>query len=391
MDITEFESVKRWESRLKPNSFRVALIVFNKWYRWVRENKPKFATFSPDDFVEYQKNAGNGTRYDILDTIQNYVGTMNGRASYKCRVLSGVRSFFMHNRAELPKDPSFIIRGDVEKVVGKLKVEDVRKIVLSCNPMYQAIFLSLFQGGMGIGEFEHWNLHGLDSLEKQLSQKKEAIKIDLPGRKKVRNIRPFYTFIGGDAIDRIKKYLPYRQQNSQVIFVNQIGTPISRKAIQQYWIRHLRKLGYVPPINHGVGRRGDTSKRYGLNVHELRDCFRSQWEKSPAKASVAEFCMGHVVDPLEYNKAFRDEAWTRREYLKALSMLQIMSSGKPFGLIEEEDMKEDLAAAHRMIKELEAKIERERSVVEEEKESIGSLIKTMIDRIEKLEKDSKST
>jgi len=57
-----------------------------------------------------------------------------------------------------------------------------------------------------------------------------------------------------------------------------------------------------------------------------------------AKASVAEYMMGHKVDPLEYNKAHRDEAWTKKEYVKALPMLQIMSSGRPFGLVEEEEV-----------------------------------------------------
>jgi len=66
--------------------------------------------------------------------------------------------------------------------------------------------------------------------------------------------------------------------------------------------------------------------------------FRSQWEKSPVKGSVADFMMGHQVDPLLYNKAHRDGAWVRREYRKALPWLEIMSSGRPFGLVEEEEI-----------------------------------------------------
>jgi len=349
MDLEEFDSVKRWRSRLKPESFRVALTVFRGWYDWIIRTKPKFEGFTPDDFVRYQQSADNGTRFDILDALQEYVSGRKGRASYKYRIMSGVRSFFLHNRAELPRDPSFIIRSDRPRVVGKLKVEDIRKIILSCNPLYQAVFTCMFQAGMGIAELEYWNLNGWPQLKEDLKRDPEAIRIDLPGRKRNRNMRPFFTFIGGDAIDRIRRYLPLRPRDAEVIFVNQLGEPVSRKAIQQYWIRHLRKLGYVPPVNHGVGKRGDTSRRYGLNVHELRDCFRSQWEKSPAKGSVAEFLMGHVVDPLEYNKAFRDEKWVRREYLKALPMLQILSSDRPYGKIDEEEVE----ALRRRLRELE--------------------------------------
>ena len=44
--------------------------------------------------------------------------------------------------------------------------------------------------------------------------------------------------------------------------------------------------------------------------------------------------MGHQVDPLNYNKAFRDVDYVKAEYKKALPMLQIMSSGAPFGRVE---------------------------------------------------------
>jgi len=77
--------------------------------------------------------------------------------------------------------------------------------------------------------------------------------------------------------------------------------PVRKNAISLYWIRHLRKIGVVGP------KTRDKSNKTGKSPHEVRDVFRSLWEKSSAKGSVAEFLMGHKVDPLEYNKAFRDE------------------------------------------------------------------------------------
>ena len=139
--------------------------------------------------------------------------------------------------------------------------------------------------------------------------------------------------------------------------------------------------------------------RIGKGLHELRESFRSLWEKSPAKASVAEFVMGYVVDPLFYNKAFRDEKWVRGEYEKALPMLQIMSSGRPFGQIEEDELESlraemarlrawkdtEVEALEDRVKDMEATIFRERKVIGEEKESIKELLKTLIVRVEKLE------
>ena len=42
--------------------------------------------------------------------------------------------------------------------------------------------------------------------------------------------------------------------------------------------------------------------------------------------------MGHSVDKLEYTKACRDEEWVRREYRKALPLLQIITGTEAYGL-----------------------------------------------------------
>jgi len=92
--------------------------------------------------------------------------------------------------------------------------------------------------------------------------------------------------------------------------------------------------------------------RYGKNVHELRDVFRTLWEKSSGKGAAAEYFMGHTVDPLEYNKAYSDEEYSREQYLEALPYLQIMSSGEPFGRVNRTDVKKQ----ELKIRELEAEL-----------------------------------
>lgn len=330
MSTENYDSVVNWQSRMAKNTARNNRLGFNVFMGWLRENGGTFSDMSPNELIQYQKEASNSHRYDVLDMIQRYVGSIEGRrAGTVEKIYSMLRSFFAHNRAELPRDPTFIIRGDVEKVRGTLSVEEVRDVVLSSRPLYRAVFLSIFQGGMGLDEFSYWNIHGLQSLREQLRGYPEVVRIDLPGRKKRKNKDPYYTLIGIDAIKAIRDYFRIRPENELGIFLNQYGKPVSKAATAVYWIRHLVKLGFIVPTPEKGG-----AARYGKNMHEIRDVFRSQWEKSPAKASVAEFLMGHVVDPLEYNKAHRDEAWTQEEYLSALPMLQIMSSARPFGLVK---------------------------------------------------------
>ena len=240
----------------------------------------------------------------------------------------------MHSRAELPRDPSFRIRSDIEPVRGVLTVKELRDMILSSRPVYQAVLISMFQAGMGAAEFEYWNLNGWPALREALRGDPDVIRVDLPGRKAGRNVRSFYALIGGDAIKAIRTYVKSRPEG-EAIFYNQIKKPIQRDALKHYWLRHLSKIGLINPKGNNY-----SGNRYGKNLHEIRDVFRSMWEKSPAKASVSEFMMGHVVDPLNYNKAFRDEAWVRQEYMKAVPMLQIMSSGIPFGQVDENEIVE---------------------------------------------------
>ena len=348
-------AIAKWLGRLSAGSLRSYRPTFNRFLTYVRESGGPFGEMTPDDLIKYQRDSDNGNNYEILDLIQGWIGTMEARQSSKATAYAIIKSFFNHNRVALPEDPSFIIRGDRERVVGRLTIENIRDMALSASRCYRAIFISIFQGGMDTASMIYWSENGLESLKKQLRDDPEIIKINLPGRKKRRNKEPFYTLIGQDAIEALKAWMEVRPSGHQQIFLTQafedkengIRKPVSYKSVRMYWLKHLEKIGL---INRNGGSR---STRYGLNLHEIRDVFRSQWEKSPSKGSVAEFMMGHVVDPLEYNKAYRDDKWTRQEYKKALPLLQIMSSSRPYGKVEEEEVD----ALRERISELEAIIE----------------------------------
>lgn len=355
--LKDYESVRNWLGRLRPSSARTYLFQFNRFYKWMRENDVELGKLSPDELVVLQSEAINSERFRVLDVLQRYVLEAHATLNYKKKMYNGVRSFFLHNRAELPRDKSFNLRGDKPKTQGTLTAEEIKRIVLASKPVYQAVILSMFQGGMGEDEFTYWNEHGLEKLKEDLRGDPEMIRIDLPGRKGKKFEKPYYTFIGHDAIrairnwlkrrpDKKKTYHPndknkkrknkriIREEPTTAIFTNQYQDAISQHALQIYWTRVGRRIGVITPKTRGGGKGHQTGK----NPHEFRDVFRSQWEKSPAKASVAEFCMGHVVDQLEYNKAHRDEGWVRREYEKAQPLLQIMSSTVPFNLIDADEV-----------------------------------------------------
>jgi len=226
----------------------------------------------------------------------------------------------MHNRASLPQDRSFRVRAERPKNVADLSVGDFRRVLDSSNECYRAVFLCMFQGGMGGGEVEHWSNQGWLGLARSLELRNNPIRVDLPGRKQGRNVRPFYTFIGRDAIDAIAVWLRMRPDDAETIFTNQFEEPITRKAIRNYWTRKLHRLGLIVKPQPWI-----KGYRYGKNPHELRDLFRSRWQKSGRAPEAAEFFMGHVIDPNEYNKAFMDENYARMEYRRAEKWLNILS------------------------------------------------------------------
>ena len=158
-----------------------------------------------DELVEYQTRAneeGNGNRFKILDLIQDYINSKNTlRYNSKVRYYSLLRSFFANNRADLPPDKGYTISSDIPQVEEKLTVEEVRSMILSSKPVYQAILTSMFMSAMDQEMYKYWNLNGWPSLKKQLDEKTQIVKIDLPGRKRKKNKVPFYTFISGDALE----------------------------------------------------------------------------------------------------------------------------------------------------------------------------------------------
>lgn len=336
----------------------------------------------PDELIEWQ--VSNPASYELLDIVQDWVRKKEGTYNYKLKCYGTIRSFFNHNRATLPNDPGFHVRSEKPRVTSILDVDLFRRVLAACNPLYRAILLSMFQGGMGPAELIYWSENGLGSLREQLREEVRFIRIDLPGRKKSRNNRLYYTFIGKDAQDVIKKWLETRPnvENSH-IFVTQFNNPITYKAMQQYFHNKILTLGIIKKKGSNSGNR------YGINLHELRDLFRTRWEKSGAAGTAAEYFMGHVVDPLEYNKAYRDETFARSHYRRAEPWLNILTQDPekvPVDAVQE--MEAEIIKLRGQLQErhpTEDRIEELQSEISELRETFKVLIENpdIIDQVKK--------
>ena len=309
-------SVENWKSRVSYNFGYHGENRLRNFLAYIQENEPRLRGLTPDDLVAFQQTAANSERYVILDALQRWINSkVNLRAQSKSGYYTSVRSFFMHSRAELPKDPSFKVRSETPPVRSQLDVETVRNVILASKPRYQAIFVIMVQSGMDQASFMHWNHTGLESTLKQLRERPEGpLRIEIPGRKGSKNLENFYTFVGSDGCRLLGSYLKSRGNKPGPMF------RVSKKAMIKYWTRQLKRLGYIEQEG------SDKGNRYGLNLHRLRSIFRSRWRLSGVDVDVCEFFLGHAPDKLGYDKSpWLDPHWYEDKYVEAVSWLNILS------------------------------------------------------------------
>jgi hypothetical protein len=189
------------------------------------------------------------------------------------------------------------------------------------------------------------------------------VKVSLHGRKGDANEYNYHTYVGGDALAALRRYLQRRGTAPGPIFVNTHDGPLTEVALYRYWTRKMHRLG--------ISVAGDGWQ--GKHVHELRDTFRTLWRRSGVPVEYAEYFMGHrdAFDKYGYDKTPDDEDETRKQYLEALPMLNLLTETRPFKLVHE-DTVEKLRA---QVKALEAgqssEIQRLRAQLEDLTSQVG--------------------
>lgn len=339
-------------NRLAGSTQQVQINYFTSFMKWLKIHGGIFKDYTPDQLIEYQKKHKD---YEIIDLVQSYILSCEGTFNTQRSRYTNIRSFFKHNKSQLPDDPGFNLKPTREKTIGTLSPEDIRKIIIGSNLAYQATFLIMFQAGLDQESFTYWNDNTeINELKKQLAEaqglprESQVIKVNLPDRKRSKNKNPLYSFFTSDAIDALINYLESRPQTGESIILNKYDKRINKNALRHYWIGRLRRVGLIPPV-----KKGSRVEYSGKNLHEIRDVFRSLWFKTPAKPVVGEYCLGHQVDKREYDKSIRDVEYYRDEYLKAAPWLNLLTNGAAFELVE----KTEIDAQNRRIKDLEIKLE----------------------------------
>jgi hypothetical protein len=355
--------VKEWLERVAPYTARDYLSTFYRFMAWMKTNGGDLADKTPEELLNIQDKAIGRERYRIVRLAQRFVEDGDASHATKSMRYTAIKSFFQHNLVELPRDPTYRIKGDYATVPTGLEVEELRKILLGSSRLYRAVFLTMFQGAMGESELEYFSNNLWSQLEPQMRSELPA-KLDFPGRKHARNQRGFYTFIGRDAKQALKEYFEKDRgtiRKDEPIFLNDLGKPLSRENVKVMFNRVAMKVDLITVPGRSCPKCGGNLKkilkrvngpqlrfyhclncgedventpdlhlaggrvRYRMHAHELRDCFRTEFGKTGARPEVAEFMMGHDIDKNHYDKFYKDLEYTRDEYEKAEPYLNLLS------------------------------------------------------------------
>ena len=316
------KSLGKWKSRLEGSTFTV-------YYTWLHRFLHSLGK-SPDEAIEWAKQTQD--KYEVLDVIQASVNALTARYNTKRIAYATLRSFFMHNRVDLPADKQFRMRGDEKPTERNLTPEHVRMLLGLAVQPWRSAFLVKWHALLDNQGLVYVSNHYAERIVQALKTNAELVRITMPGRKKMKNVRDFETFIGPEPLAALRDYFEKERgwpKPGEPVWVysteNHKGEPMKVRALQEAWMRLLRRAKLVP-----AQKSGTPGIRYGFNVHNTRDLVISHLTEVPSlKDIVVEYWAGHQIDPLGYRDLKLKPQFVEAQYRLAIPYLSLLTAGPP--------------------------------------------------------------
>lgn len=348
--------VQKWLREKALRSKGTARQYSNKlyhYYLWLRGNKNIKEMQSLLD--EHKRLKMEGEEYVHLNLAKEYL--LSGDMALKSLntrglALAVIRSFYEENDCPLPQKKINLRITEVDRTRAReqlslkpMTLTDFEKLIAPMKIREKALIVILLQSGMGEGEFvnqfnvckcrKEWlrnNGHVCEpsKIMRQLREGRERIKIEFVGRKL--NSKPYFTFIGKDAVGLLKRYLKFREaliikaQDRVKMYESKIrkGKALQKweaDALQSYR-RKLQTLtpqwqdgqpifvsNWLSPINEAKIQRDVLTykKLTGLTdrdftAHTCRGLFKTECAHRGVDDTISEYFIGHSLDTLGYNR-----------------------------------------------------------------------------------------
>lgn len=391
-------AIKAWLKRLRSEETKEKfLYLFLEYVTWV---KTKGYFESADAMLEHKQFAQNDKdRYQHINMIEDYLEEKNFPASKKKSTYTAIRSFYKHNKAELP---SYIIRfNDKEPrhIVTQqpITLDEVRQLLTNADPRMKAVFLCMLQSGMDRSTFtEHFNFNCWSEIAKQLGGEnpdlwdlsKVPVKISLYRAKT--QVR-YYSFLGLDAVKALQSWLHVRQtltgqpmKAGEPLFITSQRNPIQKQSLSITF----NNLAFAAGLeSRKYGKASEI--RYRFHCHELRDTFRTACTVAGLDFPAAEFFIGHSVEKLGYDKSPEVyPEYFKAQFMKVEPVLNVFSN-QNIDTKKLNELEHKLSDKDQVIEALVKNgidVKEKMQKMESSREGIEALLKRVLELEKKLEK-----
>jgi hypothetical protein len=275
-------------------------------YEWYLGILLRAANITPEQVLKEAKK-DTPALWRKLKPISNTITSERGRYM----AIYALRRFLIDNGfEELPR--ARITKPRRVKPPTYLTWDQALAICAAASRPYNLMFKLMLHSGWGIGEFFTFNTEETwKTVSSYLSANPSAeyFRYNFPQRKL--NVEPFYSLVPSFILREITAsgvYLPLSTRGRKEVGH---GVPLNSKHY------HTAQEDCDAAFKTAVSRAPIVIQGKPT-PHDLRDTFRTRAEFVNCRPSAAEFAMGHNIDPLEYNKCFRDEAWLWGELKKII-------------------------------------------------------------------------
>jgi hypothetical protein len=405
--ILEYETVRRWSKGLKEGTGRrTGLYHLARYLEYLKRVQIRR---TPDQLIEDCIDGNNRTLNEHLDMLKGFVeGDTLGSLSRSARerIYVSIRSFYMHNRVHLLREPLRFNDDNsvVTKEQGSIMLDHIRKAVShkGCSVRDRAIILCMMQSGMDDSTLaDVFNHVAYPQMVKHFGTEDHAswsldecpIRIDL--------VRPktgyrYYSFIDRDATEALKDWLnvrlsltgkklsvqpkpkPNELPKSDPLFIVKKGQPVRAYLVSKIFRDVGVEAGIIIKPNAKAERFKGASRRYAFHSHEVRDLLKSLARVCGIDTPVADFFLGHSIDKLGYDK----NPWNfpehfRVQYMKMSNFINVLTQPASRQDSNSEDVNRKLAE----LEDDKVALEKRLAKMEQETRQLKGLVRQLAGKV----------
>lgn len=272
-----------------------------------------FCTFinaSPETILkEYEATTDRVFRRRYAQLLRSWISKLSNRGyaknSVSCKV-SAVKSFFKYNDLPLAYVP--VAKTQITFHNRDLAKKELVMVIKSSSTRERAFYSVMSQSGLRPGTLSRLRLR---HVEPELSKGIVPCKVEVPAELSKGEFGAYFSFIGEEAIDRLKAYLATRPRldPEDFLFVNHGSDKhLNRKSVTNIFSDTVQKLRGKGLLKFKDNRPG---KPRELRLYCLRKWFRNQ--AAQAGVEYVNFWMGHKANYKAPHIPKSDEHYFSRE------------------------------------------------------------------------------